>query len=287
MRSDFAVFILTHGRPDNIKTLKVLSDQGYTGDIIILIDSMDSTADRYHELFGEQVYVFDKAEEIQSTDSGDNKDDDHRTILYARNAVFKAARELGYRYFIQLDDDYIKFEYRYRSDMSYGYVGFPTHLDNVFELLVRFLEETPAVTISLTQGGDFIGGAGNQNAEGIRLLRKAMNTFVCSVERPIGFVGRFNEDVNTFVTHAMRGGLMVSTTQVSVIQTASQSQAGGITELYLKYGTYVKSFYSVMYAPSCVKIRMMGDKHRRLHHNVSWNNAAVKILHEKHRKVSA
>ncbi|WP_274619469.1 ParB/Srx family N-terminal domain-containing protein [Escherichia coli] len=45
-----------------------------------------------------------------------------------------------------------------------------------------------------------------------------------------------------------------------------------------------KSFYSVMYAPSCVKISLMGASHKRIHHQVTWNNAAVKILHEKYRK---
>lgn len=45
-----------------------------------------------------------------------------------------------------------------------------------------------------------------------------------------------------------------------------------------------KSFYSVMYSPSCVKISLMGASHKRIHHQVTWNNAAVKILHEKYRK---
>ena len=31
-------------------------------------------------------------------------------------------------------------------------------------------------------------------------------------------------------------------------------------------GTYVKSFYSVMYAPSCVKISTLGTSNKRIHY---------------------
>lgn len=62
--------------------------------------------------------------------------------------------------------------------------------------------------------------------------------------------------------------------------------AGGMTDLYLDSGTYVKSFYSVMYCPSAVKVAVMGgDAEKRLHHNISWNNCAPKILRENYRKI--
>jgi hypothetical protein len=69
---------------------------------------------------------------------------------------------------------------------------------------------------------------------------------------------------------------------VSINQT--QQSKGGLTELYLDKGTYVKSFYPVMYAPSAVKKSMMGDKHMRIHHRVCWNNCVPLILNEKYKK---
>ncbi|MCV5706590.1 hypothetical protein OFN27_25755, partial [Escherichia coli] len=57
-----------------------------------------------------------------------------------------------------------------------------------------------------------------------------------------------------------------------------------ITYLYLHSSTYIKTFYSLMYAPSFVKISLMITSHKRIQHQVTWNNAAVKILHEKYRK---
>ena len=58
---DFAVFILTHGRPDNIKTTSTLKKCGYTGRIYYILDNEDKTIDQYVKNFGEEnVKVFDK-----------------------------------------------------------------------------------------------------------------------------------------------------------------------------------------------------------------------------------
>ena len=80
------------------------------------------------------------------------------------------------------------------------------------------------------------------------------------------------------------GQLIFTIPTVSLKQKQTQSNAGGMSDLYLDSGTYVKSFYSVMYAPSCVKIKDMGPVHRRLHHSVKWKNAVPCIVGEELRK---
>ena len=61
VRDSFAVFILTHGRPENVLTLATLNRCGYTGKWYMIIDNEDKTADRYYELYGkEHVIMFDK-----------------------------------------------------------------------------------------------------------------------------------------------------------------------------------------------------------------------------------
>lgn len=52
VRDDFAVFILTHGRADNVVTLRTLERQGYSGRWYLLIDDEDSMAPTYYEKFG-------------------------------------------------------------------------------------------------------------------------------------------------------------------------------------------------------------------------------------------
>ncbi len=71
---------------------------------------------------------------------------------------------------------------------------------------------------------------------------------------------------------------------VQIVQINTQQSSGGMTELYLDGGTYWKSFYSVMLAPSCVTIQEMGEVNRRIHHRVDWANAVPVILREEHRK---
>ena len=109
--SDFAVFILTHGRPDNVITYNTLQRQGYTGPLYIIVDNEDKTIDQYRKRFGERVIVFDKAAIAETFDEGDNFHD-RRAVVYARNASFQIARNLGLTYFLQLDDDYREFKYR-------------------------------------------------------------------------------------------------------------------------------------------------------------------------------
>jgi hypothetical protein len=276
MREDFAAFILTYGRPDRVFTYETLRKAGYTGKIYIVIDDEDKTANAYRERFGNNVLTFSKSEIARAFDEGDNFND-RRAIIYARNACFDLARETGIRHFVQLDDDYYWFGYRLDK-------GFSIHgIDGVLESLVEFVEKTPALTIAFSQGGDHIGGA----TKPIKLKRKAMNSFVCSVDKPFSFVGRINEDVNTYASRSRAGDLFFTLTSIQLDQKSTQTNAGGMTELYLDSGTYVKSFYSVMYAPSCVTIRDMGEVARRLHHRVDWNAAAPCIIRESYRKQGA
>ena len=277
MHDNFAVFILSHGRPDRIKTLQTLYRGGYTGKWYIVIDNEDSKADEYLARYGEKVIIFDKLETSQIFDTADNFSD-RRTVVYARNACFDIAEKMGLTYFLQLDDDYTGFLYRYIED---GKLRGQTikNLNRIFDIMLDFLDNTGALTVAMVQGGDLIGGKQNANfAKG--LLRKAMNTFFCRTDRRFKFVGRINEDVNTYVKLGSEGKLFLSVCNLCMVQEQTQSNSGGMTDVYLSSGTYLKSFYSVMFCPSCVTVKMMGDKHYRLHHHVNWRNAVPKILSE-------
>lgn len=284
MREDFCAFILTHGRPDRLYTLDVLKKTGYTGKIYVVIDNEDKKADEYKSIYGDKVLQFDKAKIAKTFDEGDNFND-RRAIIYARNICFELAKKVGCRYFVQLDDDYTALTHTISPENEY-LTSRPTikNANAVFDALVRFLENAPHVaTIAVAQGGDFIGGP-NSNIAKKSLARKAMNSFVCDIEKPFQFHGRINEDVNTYTYQARNGLVMLTYPRVRLEQKRTQSNAGGMTELYLDSGTYVKSFYSVMYAPSCVKVKMMQSAHSRLHHSVNWTATTPKIIREAHRK---
>ena len=101
---DFAVFILTHGRSDNVKTYKTLKRFVYTWTIYIICSDDDKQLYKYKELYNKQVIVFSKKEYKNTFDIGDNFDDE-RVVVYARNACYDLAKKVGIKYFLVLDDD--------------------------------------------------------------------------------------------------------------------------------------------------------------------------------------
>lgn len=284
VRDDFAVFILTHGRADNVVTLRTLERQGYRGRWYLIIDDEDAMAPIYYEKFGkDHVVTFCKAAAADRTDTMDNFDE-HRAILYARNESFRIARELGLTYFLQLDDDYSIFMLRYPDGSKLAHLTLTgKNLEMLFEAMIDFLDSSGALTVAFAQGGDYIGGLAGGAYEK-RLMRKAMNTFFCRTDRPIEFRGTMNEDVTAYTTLGSRGDLFFTVADACIAQLQTQSLSGGMSEAYSESGTYLKTFYSVMSMPSCIKVSMMGEKHKRIHHRINWECCVPKILDEKYRK---
>jgi len=275
MRSDFCAFILTHGRPNDVITYKQLQIAGYTGKIYIVIDNEDSKADEYYKRFGAEVIMFDKKAMSKTFDEADNFDN-RKSIVYARNVCFKLAKDLGIKYFIQLDDDYTWFGIR-TAEKSHRI----TNIDTTFEYMVDFIINTPVSSIAMSQGGDHIGGYKPDK----KVKRKAMNSFICSVDKPFTFLGRINEDVNTYVQQASIGLIFFTIMNLQLIQKATQATKGGMTDIYMDGGTYIKSFYTILFAPSSVTIKIMGQTNKRLHHSIKWDHAVPKILSEKYKKL--
>jgi len=287
LSDDFAVFILTHGRAKNVITYETLRKHGYTGKIYLLVDDEDEQINLYKKNYGDQVIVFCKQDAINMTDSGDNFGK-RNSVVYARNYNFVIAEKIGIKYFLQLDDDYKQFRFTFDNDRKYITKNINIkNLDVVINAMLEFYIESGALTVAMSQGGDFIGGEGSKVSK-LHMVgkfsRKAMNAFFCTTDRPFKFMGRINEDVSAYTEIGLRGGLFITVPRIRLEQTQTQANSGGLTDIYLDLGTYVKSFYSVMYAPSCVKIAEMGVTSRRLHHMVKWKNAAPMIVSEDYKK---
>ena len=282
VRDNFAVFILSHGRADNMKTVDTLNRCGYTGKWYIIIDNEDKQADLYYKNFGkDNVIMFDKIEKAKHVDTCDLQQK-RNIVLFARNSCHEIAKNLGLTYFLELDDDYTEFRMRYDLNGVFSSL-YVTQLDPIIEETLDFLDTSGALTVAWAQTGDFIGGMGSRVYKE-RLTRKAMNSFFCRTDRPFEFYGRINEDVNAYVTLGSRGGLFFTIADMSLNQQDTQQNSGGLTDSYLDNGTYVKSFYTVMMNPSCVKIAEMGCGHRRIHHLVDWETSVPKIISSRFKK---
>lgn len=284
MRDDFCILILSYNRAGNIPTITTLERHGYTGDWYIVIDN-EEDIEPYSAEYGDKVIYFDKDDTQPELDRGDNFDHRH-AVVYARHQSFDIAKDLGVDYFMVLDDDYTNFERRFNADWEYE----PKTLGSIepfIEEAITYMERADIDAMATAQGGDFIGGKDSGFAQYITAKRKVMNTWICRTDKPFRFFGTINEDVNVYARSQQLGKVFMTPNIVTVNQAETQQQDGGLTEIYLAEGTYVKSFYSILYSPSCVDLIRMGDKHYRIHHRLSWRNAVPKIVAERFKKASA
>ena len=286
MNKPFCVFIISHGRPEKVMTLRTLKRCGYTGPLFIVCDNEDKTVDQYRKNHGaDMVLVFDKPYYASLVDSCDNFQN-RRTTTHARNACFDLAEERGFEYFLVLDDDYTDFRYTFNraGEFKRAQVG---KMNAIIEACCLWLDSDKRIlSICFMQGGDIFGGGECTNL--VRKIfpfqkRKAMNSFFCKTSRRFWFFSRLNEDVNTYLGLGCIGFLFFTIDNIFLQQAATQATGGGMSEAYLASGTYVKSFYSVMLYPSFAKVTVPRSM-SRLHHKISWNNAVPKILDDCHKK---
>jgi hypothetical protein len=141
---------------------------------MIVIDDEDEQAEEYYERYPTEVIMFNKREAAKITDDGNNFND-LRAVVYARNVCFSIAEQLGYEYFIELDDDYTGFEYRYGDAINYSADPI-RNLDRIFEIMLDYYKCAPFLSIAMAQGGDFIGGKKSKFRDSLA-RRKCMNSF--------------------------------------------------------------------------------------------------------------
>ena len=279
-----AVFILTHRRPDKVKTYSTLRKSGYTGQIYIIVDDEDPSLPEYKKTYGSEVIVFDKKKSFESTDSLDNFPE-MNTVLYARNATPLIAHKLGLDYHLDLDDDYSDFMYKFDGKGFYRHYN-TSKLDQCISELIKFMDSAHIVDcICMSQTGDYIGGQNSGMAAALKLTRKSMNSFLRRSARPFKYLSRMNDDVTTYVNNQYSGNnLFLTINQLCLMQKPTQQNTGGLTDMYLQYGTYNKSMYTVICNPSCAKICCLNSSNPRIHHRINWNRTTPKILNPRHRK---
>ena len=279
IKSNFAVFILSNNRANSVKTLKTLLRENYTGRYYIIVDNEDEQIDTYYNNFGkEHIIVFDKLKKSKECDTFDNIEK-RNTVLFAINSCHEIAKDLGIDYFLELDDDYTIFRSRVFDGTKLSSIEV-MDMDSIINEMIDFLEVSGALTVAFSQTGDLIGGVGSKVFKE-RITRKAMNAFFCKTDRPFKFIGRMNDDVNTYVNLGSKGELLFTVADITLEQGSTQQNSGGLTDMYLELGTYVKSFSTILCNPSSVYITTLGSRFKRLHHLIDWEHTTPKIISDK------
>lgn len=281
----FLVMIFSYGRCQLLKkmTKAMLEKSESNSDYTIVLSDDDNTIQEYIETFGkEHVYIFNKEQVMKEMqpDTGDAYSM-KQVVFYARDYSFKIAQELGYRYFVALDDDYDSLSVREEHDGKLLHSSLKTmkvNFDEMCEIHFRLLDSAPFLnTVALSQGGDYLGGISTAIwKKGYSF--KAMNAFFCDTHKPFEFKGRINEDCNAYVINSQRGKLSLTLAGLMVNQPCTQKSENGLTNVYKEFGTWWKSVYTTMFAPNCAGIRVLKHIHARVHHVVDWKYCNVKVL---------
>ena len=144
--SKFCVFIFSWGNPSIEDTFNSLRRAGYTGRIIHLLDDLDPTRFEYMKKYGEEnCYVFNKHFVSRRCDPMNNFGGFEST-LYVEHAMFDAAKEMGFDYFVSMCHDYYYFGYRGEDGAKKT-----TRMDEVFEAMVTYLINSPVKCIAFSQ----------------------------------------------------------------------------------------------------------------------------------------
>jgi len=277
MNNNFAVFIITHNRPNQQYTYELLRKNNYTGKIYFVLDDSDESVDVYKKLYGEDnIIIFHKANNFYLADNLTGLD---KVPVYARNESFKIAKDLGLSYFLQLDDDYIKIDYRYQCNNELKRAAVK-NFDTLFSCMCEFLKLPYIYCLAFGVDGDFIGGKDSKYKE--HLVQNARNSFFCKVDFPFDFLGRINEDVTTPLYYNTIGKLFLTILDVDITLLNHADNSGGSTEQYKYTNTYWNYFYPILFLPNCVTIK--NTKNGEYIKSISWNNALPKIISGRFKK---
>ena len=250
MRDDFAVFILTHGRARQQKTLATLKKCGYTGKLFLVIDDEDEQANDYLKLYGDRVIVFSKKKVEKTFDTMTNRKE-YCACVYARIFILNIAQGLGVKWAFQFDDDVTNLLFRI-LDKNKLKAFKVRHIDDLFETMCEVMNSGKLAVLGFSQAESFTGGANNIYLKGHQ--RKISHAMMFNAENPITFRGLFYEDLLAALDTGIDGRVAISTMLVSNYSPKLASNAGGMNNLYKSNGSYVAGFYSVMAYPSVIRL---------------------------------
>lgn len=242
--NEYIVFIISHKKPDEVRTLKALNDSGFFGDYRIIVDSWDETVEKYEKNYPGKIEIFDKSEIKKTFDVMDNFNI-FSSAVYARNFSYELAKKLGYKYFILLDDDLTKFMYVFTEGEKFKKLQIK-NINAVFENIVNYLEKSNSAICSISLDGGNFGGPKGRYSKGCG--RSICACMICNSEKNCRFCGTQNEDFNLSIKYFQ------DITLEFYFLAVNTPQRGSNSDMYENVGFYKSSFYSFMLRPSGVKL---------------------------------
>lgn len=268
----FAVFIISHGRPE-VPTMNSLFKEGhYTGDWYIVIDNEDSEANRaaYLKNYPGHIIEFNKTAYIASkqTDTMYNQPY-HKAAVFVTNWLCgpngKVA-QMGYDYFLLLSDDMRHFYYLIPVVGKDGILRVPRNFkvfnfDWLFARIIDFMEITPALTLICfnEEWAAVKYGLGYIKTHLRKVLRIVTTLYFIRTADPIAFTGNIYEDIITSALLNSVGRFCFRLPFIFQGTELTGGTDGGMSSTYRTLGTYAAEFLKVVAFPSTFKIEIKYD----------------------------
>lgn len=268
------IYIISKGRPQ-CHAARTLEKIKYPGEWFIVCGNNDETLEQYMARWGsERVKVFDWYEQVKSTDTMDNFGFGSMPsgAVPARNATAEISRARGERRHWQLDDDYTGFRTFDARTGSRPALNDGERVAAVMERIARFADECglancgfPPATIECSKEQALTNSKRVFNAHNMPSGGELFEEWR----------GRLNDDLINAINVWRHGRVELSFKCFAVGMPPTQSEGGGLTDIYKGEGTVRKTAYAVMAAPGQVKLV---ERFGRYHHKADWRHIAPKIV---------
>ena len=268
---NIAVFICTHGRPDEQYTLCALRHAGYTGRIYLVVDDEDDTVVGLYK-YGCEIKQFCKQHYIDTVDIG-RSDAKRKAILYAKCACEDFAKELDLDAFVIADDDITDFRYRYEEDGKLLTQYVTKNMDKIFEAYMQFILDGNICMTSFGTNQMFMGGSISDERKGE--FRIPYNFLFRNTSIPFSWVSEMNEDtISVLVEHGNKYTIQLPFIKLEMKELMAGAK-GGMTEFYNQMTTGTRIGTILMYSPSNVKYISTAKK---ITHAIKRDNAFPKLI---------
>lgn len=274
------IYIISKGRPQ-CTTAQTLVKMGYPGEWFIVCGNNDETLQQYIDKWGkDKVLVFDWYEQIKHTDVLDNFGFEKMASGAApvRNAVFDFSRARGERRHWQMDDDFFVFRMISTTEKKNKKMDSGLLLYWWLVRIAKYADDAKLANIGVCLAEECYPDMAKCPTSRVYAVHNMSNDPELTPE----WKGRFNDDtihaISVFRTGKRRE---MSLRFLSTDTKDSQSEKGGLTEMYRSLGTVRKTAYLILMAPNASKLTI---RHQRYHHIVDWKKLTVKVINEKWRK---
>ena len=273
------LYIISKGRP-HCTTAQTLVKMNYPGEWFIVCGNNDETLPQYIERWGEaKVLVFDWFEQVKHTDVLDNFGFEKMASGAApvRNAVFDFSRARGEKRHWQMDDDFTHFRL---ADMEKNR-NIKMTGELFYKWLVRlaqYADDAHLANIGFSLSEECFPVTAKKIKQRVYAAHNMSNDPAITPE----WRSRFNDDtIHAIDVHRLGQRKEIQVCFMAIDTKMTQSEKGGLTDMYKNLGTVRKTAYLILLAPSAAKLTI---RHSRYHHIVVWKKLVVKMLSEKWRK---